>query len=182
MIFVEVALCLEAGEECSEVVRADSAVEDLALADVCVRGVKAALLYADRVTLASPNAIMLAGVAGLTVPDSQDRRDALIGMASVLPGSEDVVALYEDLKRRRSKLSPIERIALTRMEKALKTSGDEMADGPRDARMSSRPGSPRDFDTCPRARDCAQCTSGHSSLPSRSEFTERSLRCSGMTG
>ncbi len=90
--------------------------------------VKAALLYADRVTLASPNTIMLAGVAGLTVPDSQDRRDALMGMASVLPGSEDAVALYEDLKRRRTKLSPIERIALMRMEKALKTSGDEMAE------------------------------------------------------
>lgn len=90
--------------------------------------VKAALLYADRVTLASPNAIMLAGVAGLTVPDSQDRRDALMGMASVLPGSEDAVAVYEDLKRRRSKLSPVERIALMRMEKALKASGDEMAE------------------------------------------------------
>jgi hypothetical protein len=90
--------------------------------------VKAALLYADRVTLASPNAIMLAGVAGLTVPDSQDRRDALMGMASVLPGSEDAVALYEELKRRRSKLSSVERIALMRMEKMLRASGDEMAE------------------------------------------------------
>ncbi len=90
--------------------------------------VKAALLYADHVTLASPNAIMLAGVAGLTNPDSQDRRDALMSMASVLPGSEDAVALYHDLKRRRTKLSPAERLVLSRIEQVLKTSGDEMAE------------------------------------------------------
>lgn len=90
--------------------------------------VKAAALYADRVTLASPNAIMLAGVAGLTAPDSAERRDALIGMASVLPGSEDAVALYEDLKRRRGKLRGVERIALMRMEKILATSGDELGE------------------------------------------------------
>lgn len=99
----------------------DSLAHDAAL-------VKAALLYADRVTLASPNAIMMAGVAGLTVPDSQDRRDALMGMASVLPGGEDAFALYEDLKRRRKKLSGIERLALMRMETVLKASGDEMAE------------------------------------------------------
>jgi hypothetical protein len=90
--------------------------------------VKAALLYADRVTLASPNAIMMAGVAGLTVPDSQNRRDALMSMASVLPGSEDAVAVYEELRCRRKKLTGIERITLMRMEKALKTSGDEIAE------------------------------------------------------
>src|ERR1700733_6804550 len=94
----------------------DSLAHDAAL-------VKAALLYADRVTLASPNAIMMAGVAGLTVPDSQDRRDALMGMASVLPAGEDALALYEELKRRRKKLSGIERLALMRMEKVLKASG-----------------------------------------------------------
>lgn len=37
LVLVEVAVCLKTGEQGSEVVGANSAVEDLALADVCLR-------------------------------------------------------------------------------------------------------------------------------------------------
>jgi hypothetical protein len=75
---------------------------------------------------------MFAGVAGLTVPDSRARRDALAAMASVLPDAKDPMVLYEDLRRRRKHLAPVERLALLRMEQALKTSGDELAETTRE--------------------------------------------------
>lgn len=89
--------------------------------------VKAALLYADHVTLASPNALMMAGVAGLTVPDSQDRRDALMGVLSGLPEGAAASEVYEDLRRRRHRLTPRERLLLRQIESTLKDSGDEVA-------------------------------------------------------
>jgi hypothetical protein len=89
--------------------------------------VKAALLYADHVTLASPHALMFGSVAGLAQPDSRNRRDALAATLAAAPGGEAVSMLYADLRRRRSRLSPQERLALQVIEDKLKTSGDEVA-------------------------------------------------------
>ena len=90
--------------------------------------VKAALLYADHVTLVSPNALMFAGMGGLATPDSPARRGALMKMMAVLPEAEHPAAVYEDLRRKRRHLSPTERLGLLRMEQKLKSSGDELAD------------------------------------------------------
>jgi len=100
---------------------ADALVHDAALA-------KAALLYADHVTLASTNAIMFASLTGFTTPNPKARRDALLATLAALPGNEAVVATYEDLSRRRRSLSRVELQALLRIEAALKTSGEELAE------------------------------------------------------
>jgi hypothetical protein len=90
--------------------------------------VKSALLYADHVTLASTNAIQFGALLPLTTADSRARREALIETVSALPGNERVADVYRDLSRRRRRLSPHERLALMRLEAALREHGDEVAE------------------------------------------------------
>jgi hypothetical protein len=52
------------------------------------RLVKAALLYADRVTLASPKALLLASAASLGVGDRRSRLDALAELMSGLDSGQ----------------------------------------------------------------------------------------------
>lgn len=100
---------------------ADGLAHDAAL-------VKAALLYADRVTLASTDAVMFAGLSGFTTPNQKARREAQMATLAALPDREVVVATYEDLNRRRRSLSREERGVLMGIEAALKVSGDQMAE------------------------------------------------------
>jgi len=58
---------------------------------------KAALLYADKVTIASPNAALLAAMASLTVGDKRQRMQTLSQLASVLPDGEAIPQVVEHL-------------------------------------------------------------------------------------
>jgi hypothetical protein len=76
------------------------------------RLVMAALLYADRVTLASPKAL-LASAASLGVDDRRSRLDALAELMSGLDSGQGAGAVYRDLSSRRKSLSPQERVMLS---------------------------------------------------------------------
>jgi hypothetical protein len=67
------------------------------------RLVKAALLYADRVTLASPKVMIVASMAGVTVGDLEQRRAAMLGMLDVLPDGAAIRPVYEALRRTKRK-------------------------------------------------------------------------------
>jgi hypothetical protein len=58
---------------------------------------KAALLYADRVTIASPNAALLASMASLTVGDRRQRLKTLSQLAGALPGGEAISPIVDHL-------------------------------------------------------------------------------------
>jgi hypothetical protein len=64
------------------------------------RLVKAALLYADRVTLANPKMMIIAAMAGIIPGSLEHRRDAVLGMMDVLPDGAASRAVYEELRRK----------------------------------------------------------------------------------
>jgi hypothetical protein len=67
------------------------------------RLVKAALLYADRVTLANPKMMIIASMAGIIPGNLEHRRAAVLGMMNVLPEGEATRAVYEELRHKRRK-------------------------------------------------------------------------------
>lgn len=67
------------------------------------RLVKAALLYADRVTLANPTMMIIASMAGIIPGNLEHRRAAVLGMMDVLPDGAATRAVYEELRRKRRK-------------------------------------------------------------------------------
>ena len=67
------------------------------------RLVKAALLYADRVTLANPRMMIIASMAGIIPGNLEHRRAAVLGMMDVLPDGAATRAVYEELRRKRRK-------------------------------------------------------------------------------
>lgn len=88
--------------------------------------VKAALLYADRVTLASPKVILLASVASYLAGSPAERRAALMEMGGLLPDAADVVLVWRELLKKKHKTAR-EIIELHRMEKALDETSPKMA-------------------------------------------------------
>lgn len=88
--------------------------------------VKAAVLYADRVTLASPRTTMVAMVGALSGLSGSDRTEALLAMASQMPQAHDLNAIYVTLKRKRHK-SKDELLALRRIERELAKAGDNLS-------------------------------------------------------
>ncbi len=62
---------------------------------------KAALLYADKVTIASPRASMLSAFASLTLGDERQQMRTLAQLAGVLPGGEVIPGLVEHLLSRK---------------------------------------------------------------------------------
>jgi hypothetical protein len=67
------------------------------------RLVKAALLYADRVTLANPKMMIIASMAGIIPGNLEHRRAAVLGMMDVLPHGAATRAVYEELRGKRRK-------------------------------------------------------------------------------
>jgi hypothetical protein len=67
------------------------------------RLVKAALLYADHVTLADPNVMIIASMAGIVSGDQEHRRAAVLGLMDVLPEGDATRAVYEELRRKKRK-------------------------------------------------------------------------------
>jgi hypothetical protein len=67
------------------------------------RLVKAALLYADRVTLANPKVMIIASMAGIVAGNQEDKRAAVLGMMNVLPDGEATRAVYDELRRKKHK-------------------------------------------------------------------------------
>lgn len=88
--------------------------------------VKSALLYADRVTLASPKVALMASIAGVATLDRRQRIDAMAELIGVLDTGQDAVRLYSDLRRRRQRLSPHERKLLAGMESRLDSSSQDV--------------------------------------------------------
>ena len=99
--------------------------------------VKAAVLYADRVTLASPRTTMVAMVGALSGLSGRDRTEALLAMASQLPQAHDLDVVYAALKRKRHKTRD-ELLALKRIERELANAGDDLA--ARAAQMATKAG------------------------------------------
>jgi hypothetical protein len=89
--------------------------------------VKAALLYADRVTLASPKVAYMASIASFTTLDRRQRIDAMAELMGVLEEGRDAARLYADLRRRRRRLAPRDRVLLAGLEARLDSSGQDMA-------------------------------------------------------
>ncbi|HJQ90478.1 MAG TPA: hypothetical protein VJ950_02125 [Acidimicrobiia bacterium] len=87
--------------------------------------VKAAVLYADHVTLASPRATMVAMVGALSGLTGSDRIEALLAMASQLPQGHDLSDVYTILKRKRHKTKD-ELLELKRIERELVKAGDDL--------------------------------------------------------
>ena len=87
---------------------------------------KAALLYADRVTLASPKAVMFASIAGYLSANESDRRDVLMEMAATLRGGAAVLAAWQKLAAKKYRTGP-EIIAATQMRRKLDDSAGKMA-------------------------------------------------------
>lgn len=83
--------------------------------------VKAALLYADRVTLASPKTVMFASMASYLVASPADRRTVLMEIAAALPEGRAGAEMLQALRRKKHRSGP-EIIALKRLEKQLEAS------------------------------------------------------------
>ena len=62
---------------------------------------KAALLYADKVTIASPSASLLAALASLTIGDERQRMRTLSQLAGALPGGEAIPPAVDYLLSRK---------------------------------------------------------------------------------
>jgi hypothetical protein len=88
--------------------------------------VKAALLYADRVTLASPRVAMLASFATILVADEGERAEVALQMAQVLPQNADLGARLNSLRAKKRK-NVEERFALRDMERHLRETGKDLA-------------------------------------------------------
>lgn len=88
--------------------------------------VKASLLYADRVTLASPKVMLLAGSAAVYAEDSAQRTQAVADAIGAFDEASGVPALYEQLQRKK-RLSPQERLNKAHLEMMLRETGDELS-------------------------------------------------------
>jgi hypothetical protein len=60
--------------------------------------VKAALLYADRVTLASPRVAFLSSIAGVLLADEAERKDLALQLVQVLPEGAEIAARVAALR------------------------------------------------------------------------------------
>jgi hypothetical protein len=89
--------------------------------------VKAALLYADNVTLASPKVLMLASLAAFGAADRRARIDGMAELIGLLEQGQEATELYQQLRKRRTRLSPQERRMLVMLERHLEASGEELA-------------------------------------------------------
>jgi hypothetical protein len=89
--------------------------------------VKAALLYADRVTLASPKVAFMASIASFTTLDRRQRIDAMAELMGILDDGHDAAGVYADLRRRRPRLTPHERVLLAGLEARLDTGSHDVA-------------------------------------------------------
>jgi hypothetical protein len=83
--------------------------------------VKAALLYADQVTLASPKALLLSNAAAFGTGSRRERLDATIELLGALPEGERYAQLYIDLRAHRHSLSPTQRYELQEFERQIET-------------------------------------------------------------
>src|SRR5688572_7923890 len=63
--------------------------------------VKAALLYADRVTLASPKVAFMASLASITTLDDRQRIKAMAELGGLMDNGQEGAQLYAELSRRR---------------------------------------------------------------------------------
>lgn len=88
--------------------------------------VKAALLYADHVTLASPKAYLLASIAGFSTGDRRARIEATVQLLGSTPKGEEGAELYRQL-RAQKRLSPQERIKLRGLEAVLEAGNADVA-------------------------------------------------------
>ena len=91
-----------------------------------MRLVKAALLYADRVTLASPRVALLASVAAILVADEHERADVALQAVQVMPDGADIAARVDALRVKKHK-SMDERWLLRDMECQLRQTGRDLA-------------------------------------------------------
>jgi hypothetical protein len=89
--------------------------------------VKAALLYADRVTLASPKALLLATVASFGAVDRRTRLDAMAALISEMDPGADVTEMYQRLRRRR-RLTLDQRAKLRTIEQILEEGVDSLVE------------------------------------------------------
>ena len=89
--------------------------------------VKSALLYADRVTLASPRVAFLAMGAGVLNMDDAQRAEAIVQMASNMPGQADLVMELRKLERKKHKTVD-EHYRLKAIREYLNVAGDELND------------------------------------------------------
>jgi hypothetical protein len=90
--------------------------------------VKAALLYADRVTLASPKVAFMASLASITTLDDRQRIKAMAELGGLMHDGQEGAQLYAELSRRRRRLSPRERTMLARFEHHLHASSQGLID------------------------------------------------------
>jgi hypothetical protein len=67
------------------------------------RLVKAALLYADRVTLANPKVMIIASMAGIVSGNLEHKRAVVLGMMDVLPDGAATRAVYDELRLKKRK-------------------------------------------------------------------------------
>lgn len=88
--------------------------------------VKAALLYGDRVTLASPRASMVGAVSVLGALFGRERDDAVLEIVSQMPEAHDLHAVYTELKRKKHKTRE-ELLAIRQIERGLAESGDALS-------------------------------------------------------
>ncbi len=89
--------------------------------------VKAALLYADRVTLASGKAVMLASIAGYLSAPPERCRDELMAMVGALPEAAETAAAWKGLRAVRHR-SREQILAMKRFEAVLKEPIREMGE------------------------------------------------------
>jgi len=89
--------------------------------------VKAALLYADHVTLVSPKALLMAGVAGFGTGKRRTRIDEMAQVIGMLDGGQNAEQLYGQLRARRRRLSPLERHMLIGLERTLDAGSEAIA-------------------------------------------------------
>jgi len=89
--------------------------------------VKAALLYADHVTLVSPKALLMAGLADFATGDRRARIDATAELIGMLDSGQNAAQLYGQLRARRRRLSPHERRMLIGLERTLDAGSDDIA-------------------------------------------------------
>jgi hypothetical protein len=90
------------------------------------RLVKAALLYADHVTLASAKAAMLTGITNFNTADRRARADALMDLFGQREEGREAAELYKGLRRREKSLSPGDRLTLRRLERAAEANDGEL--------------------------------------------------------
>jgi len=92
-----------------------------------VRLVKAALLYADHVTLASPKATLLSAIGGLLLQPRHERRKAVREIVSSQPDTKSVLDIVETLRRQpKGSLKPDHLIMLRKAEQALEHAEEQM--------------------------------------------------------